>query len=81
MAGNMLFVLCLLCVAVPLLLGIAYVKFTPGPLAELVPVNCLDGSELPDYVLAVSEAEIGNIVALEVIDLDFRRRSILTPIG
>ena len=58
MAGNMLSVLCLLCVAGPLLLGIAYVKFTPGPLAELVPVSCVDGSEdfeLPDYLLAEYE--------------------------
>ena len=55
MAGNMLSVLCLLCVAVPLLLGIAYVKFTPGPLAELIPVSCVDGSELPDYALAEYE--------------------------
>ena len=58
MAGNMMSVLCLLCVAMPLLLGIAYVKFTPGPLAELIPVGCVDGSEdseLPDYVLAEYE--------------------------
>ena len=41
MAGNMMSVLCLLCVAGPLLLGIAYVKFTPGSLAELVPVSCV----------------------------------------